>query len=151
MYNLTPEEIETMYSEPFCPDEEMIVFVFPVQNAIGMRSDYDATRMYWGVANPDQYGATIGVGLVKGVSRTAYEIEEWEDVTYGGRTLKGFRAPNHLNPTMIGHLINKDWSRILNGVGYWNRGNPIVVEFDGKGKYRLLRGSADKGWRDCGQ
>ena len=44
----------------------------------------------------------------------------------------------------ISDFANTNWRNILNQTGYWQRGNYLVVEFDGKGQFRFLRGNQDK-------
>lgn len=49
-------------------------------------------------------------------------------------------------------LLENDfcWSKQRNlCMGHWQFGGYLVVEFDGNGKFRILKGIKDDRWRDC--
>ncbi|MFM9950009.1 MAG: hypothetical protein ACKV1O_18880, partial [Saprospiraceae bacterium] len=44
-------------------------------------------------------------------------------------------------------LLEKNWIKIINSTkGYWQRGNFLLVEFDGNSRFRFVRGSSNKDW-----
>jgi hypothetical protein len=113
------------------------VFIFPVQNAINSDRDvYSATRGLWivGKAFRDHANA-LAVGVVRGVSQGAYAIRNWNPVDklweFEGQSLGEceLHARNYL--TIISRAM-----------GYWMRGNYLVVEFLPDQQFRFLRGSS---------
>lgn len=148
------------FATKMCPQKSMIVYVFPIEKTylVAGRTDYDSTRKCWPINAPEQYNADYGVGVVKGISKTGYSIDNalWEDVNDKGKMKKAFQSPRNCfnpsdaaDPRMVDELLNKDWTAILSQNGYWQHGGVLVVEFDGKGRYRILRGSKDKAWKEC--
>ena len=128
------------------------VFVFPIHNQVVKRkSIYDATRGVWKM-QPIYHNLrpSYAVGLVKSLSIGSFEIERWNPAV-GFPNKYEFISPNHPNPSIYQPLFNEDWSKLLaEAMGFWQRGNYLIVEFDGKGKFRVERGSSDKvTWHNC--
>jgi hypothetical protein len=138
------------YVNPTVPID--MVYVFHIGKLISERENpYEATRKYWIVSkqNRNQLPA-YAVGLINKVSEGSYVIESWSDATeYDGRS--EFSSPNHPNPIEYSPLAKKDWSRVINAsLGFYLHGGYLVVQFDGKGKFRIIRGSYDKKtWHNC--
>ncbi len=137
-----------------CFDEPLTVFLFNITNAIDARpSIYDATRMYWKIGAQWQNPNIVpyGVGLVNGISKGAYKIDRWLATAVPAHAGKSeFEAVGHPNPSVEQWLMNLNWRKIIRGVGYWQYGRPIVVEFNGKGGYRIALGMAgEQEWSPC--
>jgi hypothetical protein len=128
------------------------VYVFHIGKLISERENtYEATRKYWIVSKRNQSQLpAYAVGLIEKVSVSSYIIERWYDAKeYDGRF--AFDSPNHPNPIDFTPLLNKDWSRVINAaLGFYLHGGYLMVQFDGKGKFRIKRGSSDnKTWHNC--
>lgn len=115
------------------------VFIFPVQNAMGEGRDaYDSTRGHWSVGPffrtlPN----SLAVGVVRGISQGAFEIRQWEQDT-GGWQFEG----DDLGEC---ELHRRNYLAIISrALGYWMRGNYLVVEFLPDRQFRFLRGSSMK-------
>ena len=148
---LDSSQILDLSAQAVCPDNPMTVFVCNIASLYGTRSDYDATRMYWKLGQQWRvHGAiTHAVGLINGISKTAYEVDSW--AVTGNAQNAGkyeFIAPMHPNAITVNSLVGLNWRNVLRGVGYWLHGNPIILEFDGRGKFRILRGGATD-WQSC--
>jgi hypothetical protein len=131
--------------QPVNPDKPMKIFVFPIHRALKEHGDiYQATRHCWQVKeeyrNAEQYPYVVG--LAGGVSRGAYYIEGWNHVSGRHYEFTGKEFPA---------LIAQDWRKIVSVArGYWKRGNFLITEFDGQGKFRILRGANENTrWFDC--
>lgn len=139
---LLPTELEKVNAEPVNPDKPyQAVFLFWIHRALAEgRSPYDATRMSWVVsAHYRSIREAYAVGILEGVSIGSYRICEWREASD-----KRF----FFNGEPCDDLIDKDWRNVIAPVrGFVQRGNYPVVGFDGNGKYRILRGNPDKGWR----
>jgi len=121
------------------------VFVFPIQNAVNKgASFYDATRMVWSVSkNNRSFKQSYAVGLQNAISIGSYEIDKWVKSTLYPKKYE-FESPGHPNPSFFTNLYNLNWTKVINVArGYWQRGNYLIVEFDGNGKFRIIRGSKD--------
>jgi len=117
------------------------VFIFPIHKALVKgRSVYDATRSWWAVSEKLRVGNNaLAIGIANGLSKGVFSITDWVPAQALGKwEFEGTQLPNH-------ELDGKNWLSVIgNAMGYWQRGNYLVVELDGKGKYRFIRGSADK-------
>lgn len=149
---LLPDDIVAMAADYVNPDVAYKkVFVFSIQNALfkGV-SPYDATRMSWIVSNNHRStNDSYAVGLKNSISKASYKILSWTQVI--GTNRYEFTSPDHPFPATIDCFINKNWNNILAvAKGYWQRGNFLIVEFDGAGKFRIDSGSQDKiTWHNC--
>ena len=124
------------------PTKPCKIFLFPIQNALsGGRSVYDATRHAWTITrnykNVSEY--EFAAGLEKGISKGSYRITEWIDL-HGNKC--------EFNGIEISDFTGFSWFKQIN-IGYWNYGNHLVVEFDGNGKFRLLRPNKENEWINC--
>jgi hypothetical protein len=128
------------------------VFLFPIQNAANRgASIYDATRMVWYVNHANRnLQNSIAVGLKYAISIGSYQINNWNTAVLDANKHE-FTAVNHPTPIPYNPLINKSWINVLDKAkGFWQRGNYLVVDFDGQGYFRIKRGSQDKTtWHDC--
>jgi hypothetical protein len=137
---LDSDDVRALAAKPVDPDSSYpLVFVFAIQTALAEgRSIYDATRRAWS-ASDLMVPRAIAVGLAAGISKGVFEVIEWESISNSDR--KGFRGKaleNH-------ELADKNWTSIIAAAsGYWQRGNYLVVEFNGQGQFRLKRGARDK-------
>jgi len=123
------------------------VFVFPIANALAEgRGKYDATRMWWRVTEENRTTKdTFAVGLSGGVSVSAYKVQNWHtDDSMGGKCI-------FTGTDWASDLINTNWSRIIGiAKGFWQRGNYLIVEFDGHGQFKVIRGAGGKqNFLDC--
>jgi hypothetical protein len=121
------------------------VFIFPIHNAlIKGRSEYNSTRSYWDVSNRlREFNNALAVGIENGTSKGVFTIDQWSN----NNLPKGKWEFTSSNPYHLSNhtLNNKNFQDIINkSIEYWQRGNYLVVEFDGKGKFRFIRGHADK-------
>jgi hypothetical protein len=119
-------------------DPHKCVFIFPIQRALSSRTDdvYEATRREWRIAESLRMPNTLAVGIRNGICQGTFSIQSWEQLDNGKCAFTG--TPSTL-------FDNTSWTMVLNkAMGYWQRGNYLVVEFDGKGQLRFLRGSQDK-------
>jgi uncharacterized protein len=118
-----------------------LVFVFPIQNALAQgRSVYDATRGWWSVSQDLQSRQkALAVGIANGLSKEVYSVDCWRPASAIGKfEFNGTHIQSH-------ELGGKNWTTVINAaMGYWQRGNYLVVEFSGNNKFRFIRGSADK-------
>jgi hypothetical protein len=151
--SLSPDQLLAM-SAPFVNPRVSIpaVFIFPIQNALVKgATPYDATRYAWNVTLPyKSMKPAFAVGLENSISVGSFEIDSWSNVIVNGQTKQEFKAPNHPNPSDYQPLLNQNWNKVIAiAKGFWQRGNYLVAEFDGKGKFRILRGSSDKTWHNC--
>lgn len=128
------------------------VFMFPTQNAINRgASIYDATRMAWYVNQSNRnLQNSIAVGLKYAISVGSYQNINWKPADLDANKHE-FTALNHPAPTTYNLLLNKNWINILDKAkGFWQRGNYLIVDFDGQGHFRIKRGSqASTTWHDC--
>jgi hypothetical protein len=149
---LLPDDIEAMAADFVNPTSQYKnVFVFPIQNALlrGV-SPYDSTRTAWAVNNNYRsLSPAYAVGLKNSISKGSFEIESWANV-YGTNKFE-FSSNGHPNPNYYAPLLNKNWNNVLAmAKGFWQRGNYLIIDFDGNGKFRIIRGSQDsKTWHDC--
>lgn len=121
------------------------VFIFPIQNALAKgQTVYDATRGLWAVSQSFQnLPVPLAVGMASGVSKGVFEINQWIPHQASGKW--EFTGADITN----GHeLSNTSWLTVIGAaIGFWQRGNYLIVEFDGNGQFRFLRGSANKAWQ----
>jgi len=143
------EELHALDVDPVNPSKPYpAVFVFPIHRAIQEGRDvYDATCYCWRVAERWRaHENAVAVGLVRGQSLGAWQIENWQPADIEGRhVFDGL-------PLQDDDLTKTRWTTIINAArGYFQRGNWLVVEFDGQGKFRILRGSTNGVWQPLDQ
>jgi uncharacterized protein len=149
---LSPDDLDAMAAEFVNPQEPYHrVFVFPIQNALtNGTTPYNATRTTWAVnSHYRSLQSSYAVGLKHSISKGSFEIASWVPVNETGKY--EFTSPDHPNPAPHQPLLNKNWNNVLSKAkGYWQRGNYLIVEFDGQGKFKIIRGTQDYStWYDC--
>jgi hypothetical protein len=138
------EQIEKCYgAKTVNPNHACMVFLFPIQNAMKERSIYDSTRNAWKIT--DEYKDVLkyefAVGLCSGYSEGAYRLKRWKPI--------GDARKCEFDGEEITEFKGLTWNKqIEEAKGYWQRGNHLVVEFDGKGNFRMIRPGKDK-WIEC--
>lgn len=149
---LLPDDLDAMAAEfvnPTTPYNN--VFIFPIQNALTKgTSPYNATRTTWAVSSHYQtLNPAFAVGLKNSISKGSFQISSWASVT--GTSKQEFSSPGHPNPIDHQPLLNKNWNNVLAvAKGFWQRGNYLIVEFNGNGQFRIIRGSKDTtAWHNC--
>ena len=149
---LLPDDLEAMAADFVNPDSKIPnVFIFPVHNALNAgATPYNATRSAWNVSiNHQSLEKSHAVGLKNSISVGSYEIARWVPVADSNRS--EFIAPDHPAPSDFQPLLNKNWNNVLAvAKGFWQRGNFLIVEFNGIGQFRFIRGSQDTStWHSC--
>jgi hypothetical protein len=150
---LSSDEVVALAAEFVNPNVAISnVFIFPIQNAVNRGADiYDATRMVWYVNNPNRnLENSVAVGLKYAISVGSYQIKNWNTAVLDANKHE-FTAVHHTIPNTNDSLLNKNWINVLDKAkGFWQRGNYLIVAFDGQGHFRIKRGSQDKTtWHDC--
>ena len=100
---------------------------------------YEATRRAW---KGDKWllkePLGIAVGIENKISKGVFEIQSWYPSN----------KENHrweFEGKEIDDLLNFDWSKVIDkALGFWQRGNYLGVEFDGKSNFRFFYGNEDK-------
>ncbi len=137
---LSEGEVTELGATPIDPTSPLSrVFVFPVHNALSDSADnvYQATRASWSISDRHQSEGAYAVGIKNGISVGSFVIDRWEP--HGGK----FAFVGDPEST----LLNFDWKPIIaQASGYWQWGNYLIVEFDGSGKFRFIRGSSEHDW-----
>jgi len=139
------------------PDFPCKVIVFNIKNALfGLngferRPPYEAARKYWKIEqefrDPDIY--EYAVGLADGIAETAYKIEKWfptKEKEYLGRYEFCGKETTETN-----QLCGFSWKpqRTL-CMKFWQFGGFLVVEFNGKGKFSIIRPGTERNrWYNC--
>lgn len=125
------------------------VFIFPISSARSRGiQPYPATKEAWAMGGQycNKQEGDLAVGINCGVSEGVFEIEKFYKVQNSKKY--GFTAVNEAS--IVDHeLYNKNFYTIIdNARSYWGRGNYLVVQFDGNGKCKILRGSPNSDWFD---
>lgn len=88
----------------------------------------------------------LAVGVVNGISRFVSTIGSWDarpsaahTFAFSGQPLEGHELANR---SFVNTLASAK-GFLMRGGGY------AILEFDGNGRFRCLRGSSDKEWRAC--
>ncbi len=142
---LSRGDLESLKAQPVNPKRfvHRPIFVFPIQRALTSgRSVIDSTSGSWRVGVKfRQYQDAIAVGVSSGVSKGAFLIERWLP---DGRVYR-FEGSELDDPNR--ELVGRNFLGVINKAkGFWQRGNYLVVEFDGSGKVKFLRGLASDEW-----
>ena len=140
---LTKEQVVELAAVKINPTQAYeTVFIFPIHNSTSDGSSpYEATRKHWYVTNSNQNREnSIAIGISNNISKCVFTINSWNLNTDNNKhEFNGIPLDNE--------LVNKNWLEIIKRAkGYWQRGNYLIVEFDGNGKFRFLRGNPDKSW-----
>ncbi|NOT65708.1 MAG: hypothetical protein HOP06_06750 [Methylotenera sp.] len=105
------------------------VWLFNISNAIDRgENPYEATIGDWIIGNEHcqikEDEPQYAIGLNRGVSRVVILISKWGVVLDNKKKIMG----ENINESEIGkQLLEKDFSQIITGVGFWQRGRPIRV------------------------
>jgi len=150
---ITNFELKKLKAIPVNPQVKFHrVFIFPVQKGYFKRGTiYEATRMAWYIKDENQkFINSYAVGLRDLVSIGSFKIEKWIQSKIDPKKHE-FLSLNHPIPSQIDQLKNRRWNKIIEPVkGYWQRGQYLIIEFDGKGKFKYIRGkSGSNEWYDC--
>jgi len=135
------------FSNSVNPNFPCKVFLFNIGNTITENNNaYEATRKWWKITNEyrDTSKYEFAVGLVKGISVGSYKLIRWQ---YNQDYKKSkFDADEY--PDFIGYSWHK---QIEPAKGYFQYGNHLIVDFDGNGKFKILRGSPENKdiWFNC--
>jgi hypothetical protein len=149
---LLPNDLDAMAAEFVNPTTAYNnVFIFAIQNALTKDvNPYNATRMAW-VVSPDNrsLNSAYGVGLKNSISKGSFEIASWASVI--GTNRHEFSSLGHPNPLDYQPFLNKNWNNVLaKAKAFWQRGNYLIVAFNGTGQFRIIRGSKDTTtWHNC--
>lgn len=136
--------VKEVRAEPVAPTKAYAkVFLFPIRKALVRdKNAYLATKDAWTKHALMEGNDAIAVGLVAGYSEAVFKVDRWHPSD---------RYPSGWGFTGVedkqSELQGKRWNAVLKGLGYWQQGNYIVVEFDGGGKFKVLRGSKNRDWR----
>jgi len=139
---LTPDMVNEISAERVNPSNPyQAVFIFPIQRQLLELGDpYEATRKSWCVK--EEYrniGGAFAVGLANFISRGVYLIDNWYE---NDENKHEFESLSDFDET---ELINRNWQNVIQrSMGYWQRGNYLIIEFNGQGQFRFLRGNPDK-------
>lgn len=145
---LTSDEVWSLAAPPVCPTKSYSkVFVFQIHKALAEGRDvYNATRSYWAVAQEYRdppHG--LAVGIANGLSKGVFEITKWTRTPTNHWEFNGTPIEPH-------ELNNTNWLEVLAPAAGFLRhgGGYLVVEFDGKHRFRILRGYRDHDvWWPC--
>lgn len=147
---LLPDDIKKMETDIFNPTEPIAtLFIFPIHNSLKEKGDiYNATRGRWKVGNTYRNKKpAYAVGVKEFMSEGAFKIKEWqktEDNKYEFNCYEKKELDKN-EKSLLDQMTNKYFYPIIKKAeGYWNRGNFLVVSFDGMGHFRFVRGYEDK-------
>lgn len=166
---LTPDMAREFGAKPVAPTRNYpVVFIFPVQNAIASGEDiYEATRKAWSVSKDLRSKQdAVAVGVANGIAKGVFKINSWQEHgLHQPEVESGKDKDNAATPQsgkirsaqlwgFIGEklenseLLGSDFRTVItSAMGYWQRGNYLVVEvvnLGGKMCFRFLRGNRDK-------
>jgi len=148
---LSRDELEALNAEDVSPKHNNIsrVFIFPIHVTLKTtETAEDATKGSWriGQAFRRVQNDDLAVGVSNKISKGVFAINGWEKTNQGD--LWDFN-PQTPCQEVLKQLQNKNFSGIINkAIGYFQRGNFLVVEFDRNGRFRFLRGSRNRDWFD---
>lgn len=130
-----------------------MVFIFSIGKEYKNRKDlYEATRKYW-AGNISQYYSEqnmVAVGLINGIVNSVYKIDRWFKTSSTDNKLKGrYEFDGHEEQELTNEFMNKDFSNITSRTGFWNFGNWLAVEFNGKGSFSFKRPANDSTVYSC--
>jgi len=134
------EQLEEFSAEPINPNKAyQTIFIFPIHKQLANGVDtYTSTRRAWYIKKDlRKRNNAIAIGLSNYISKGVYLIDVWHKYEdkheFDGTEYKDMG------------LLNKNWFKIISSsFGYWQRGNYLVIELDGNGRFRFIRGNPDK-------
>lgn len=167
----SPSRVLALGAPPVNPITPCNVFIFPIgvqtkkRGGIGRIRDhalYRITRRCWhiGRGNEEITENVFAVGIVDGISYSAYAVKRWKkekafSVGSKGRKVTKYAFHRCHNPSseqraITEQLLRKNWRVICNQVkGYMQRGGVIAVKFEGNGFFRYLRPRSGGGPYRC--
>ncbi|NLD28044.1 MAG: hypothetical protein BWY40_00585 [bacterium ADurb.Bin270] len=131
---ITEDNLVELVAEPVNPSVSIEnVWLFNIRSEMDKgRTAYESTLGNWVIADRE-CGVGYAVGLKNGISRTVIKIESWQTMfenKNGKKILKKKITGIEINKNEIGlELLEKDYSAIINGNGFWLRGRPLRVNF----------------------
>jgi hypothetical protein len=139
------QQHNSIHSEnPINPKHPCKIFVFSIRKSYNGNNVYDATRSAWqkikNFIDISEY--KYAVGVVNKYSLGSFKINDWKPVLDNRYEFTGDE---------ISEFTGFSWDKQINEAGgWWRFGGPLVVEFDGNGKFRLLLpGTMKDNWVDC--
>ena len=141
---LTAGEVASLGATNINPEKYYpCVFIFPIHNALESSREnvYEATRASWCISGQYRIINSYAVGVKHGISLGGFKINSWNE--FDGKY--SFEGTEELS------LVKFDWKYVISqALGFWQRGNYLIAEFDGNGKFRILRGGGEnRDWKDC--
>jgi len=129
------------------------VFVFNISKSLERGEPiYQATRGLWTVVMKNRTVVPrrdFGVGLVRGISHSSYEIASWAVVSNplaSGKCEFDSTPAGFMNPI----FLNMNWVKIINSAKTFMFGKYLIVEFDGQGNFRVTLGAGPNSqWQPC--
>lgn len=83
------------------------------------------------------------VALSRGVSKGVFKIALWEP------SGEKFRFVKSEADQSSDQLLRKNWSAIIGATpGFWQRGQYLILNFDGEGHFQFVRGLPSNDWLD---
>ncbi len=166
---LTQDMVREFGAKPIAPlNRYSVIFIFPIQNAIARGENvYEATRKAWAVSESlrDEKDA-VAVGVANGIAKGVFKVDGWKKYEPGVAKAAGTKNWDNGVAPLCGKMRTKNlWafngvpleeSELLAGdfsavittaMGYWQRGNYLVIsidQIDGEMCFRFLRGCQDK-------
>jgi len=134
--------IGDIHPEPINPNFACKIFLFPIHNFLHDKENiYNTTRQFWKIAEKYQDTSEFqyAVGLEKGISLGAYKINKWIYDTE--------RRKYKFEGEEISEFKGVSWHKQISHK-YWLHGQHFIVEFDGKGRFKLIRPAKEE-WIDC--
>lgn len=137
--HMSIDDVEMLNAPPVNLSEKYnSVFIF---NSNADHNDaealYEAVRGDWRVTEANRnLKSSLAVVLSRGVSKAIYEIERWEPVGDKFRFVR-----QQASDDLSNQFVNKNWSNIIGQTpGFWQRGQYLIVNFKGNGKFQFVRG-----------
>jgi len=132
---------------PINPNFPCKVIIFSIHNNIKKMPVYEATKAAWKIPekyqNFTEYG--IAVGLENKISMGAYKINKWYPCKDNNKRYE-FEGEEILE------FESCTWYKQIELVeAYFRYGGIPIIEFDGNGRFKILRGSKDNKdkWFNC--
>jgi len=123
------------------------VFVLPIHYMLERTKDvYEAARRSWIVSQKFRdLPESLAVGIAAGwTSVGVFEINAWRRDSNLGKPKWEFDG---ITLSDDHPLALKNWRKVIDAaIVHWKYGNYMIVEFDGKGRFRVLKGSTNRTW-----
>ncbi len=136
---LNPQQLSDLSAPHVNPKNNYsLVFLFPIQTNLKKKIPVkEATECCWRIAKKYHKQEALAVGLSEYLSRGVFKLEQWlphmNKYRFDGEELKKHE------------LFNKKYDRIISHAkAHWLRGNYLIIQFDGQGRFKILKGMAGK-------